>query len=121
MLLQVGLTLSPYSSLRVNRRASSFFAYTFTGHVSYNANGDDVAMCASHVLSLGAPKTGLLTAQDEPHFQTIESWDLRVADIGIPNAAWAHYGRKGKLGAGVRFGGKWIVGLEYCDDSQGRA
>ena len=90
------------------------------GLVSYNTNDDDIALRASHVLSLGAPKTGLVIAQTDSNFQSTESRDLRVADIGISNAVWTRYGRKGKLGAGVRFGGKWVVGLEYCDGSEGR-
>ncbi len=78
------------------------------------AEHDDqsLRMHASRVLSLGAPKTGLLTA-----LATIPdvTSDLYVADIGIGPAAWRKFGNRRRHG--VEFRGEWVAELRYHDGS----
>ena len=63
----------------------------------------------TYVLSLGAPKTGLLTAiSGNP---TCERWKLFVADIGISNTAWKKFGTRRRHG--IKFGSEWVTGLQY--------
>ncbi|KAK4690768.1 enhancer of mRNA-decapping protein 3, partial [Lecanoromycetidae sp. Uapishka_2] len=68
---------------------------------------------ASRILSLGAPKTGLLTALSI-HF-ALRRASLCVADIGIGAAAWKKLGNRRRHG--VEFRGKWVAELEYHDGS----
>ena len=63
---------------------------------------------ARWVVSLGAPKTGLLNALDRGMGN---GWKLFVADIGIPNGAWRKYGIRRRHG--VEFGAEWVVGVEH--------
>ncbi|KAI9783253.1 MAG: hypothetical protein M1839_004093 [Geoglossum umbratile] len=60
------------------------------------------------VLSLGAPKTGLLNALISGKGQ---AWQLFVADIGLGNITWKEKGTRRKQG--VEFGSKWVVGLRF--------
>lgn len=63
---------------------------------------------ARWVVSLGAPKTGLLSALDRG---LGHGWKLFVADVGIPSAAWRKYGSRRRHG--VEFGAEWVVPVEH--------
>ena len=56
-----------------------------TGEISQLEDTGKFHMRAKWVVSLGAPKTGLLQALDSG---LGAGWKLFVADIGIPSAAW---------------------------------
>lgn len=71
----------------------------------------DLVIHADFVLSLGAPKTGLLTAMEKPGADKME---LMVADIGISNKVWQKLGTR--FTAGVQFGSEWLAGIEYTAD-----
>ena len=63
----------------------------------------------NYVLSLGAPKTGLVTAiSRNPAY---ERWKLFVTDIGISNTAWKKFGTRRRHG--VEFGSEWVTALRY--------
>ena len=64
---------------------------------------------AAHILSLGAPKTGLLTALER--VEGVDSLGLYVADIGISPTAWKKFGTRRRYG--VDFGGEWVVAVQY--------
>lgn len=68
---------------------------------------------ASHILSLGAPKAGLLTALST--VPEVMSASLSVADLGIGPAAWRKFGSRRRNG--VAFGAKWVAELQYHDGS----
>lgn len=61
------------------------------------------------ILSLGAPKTGLLTSW----VTETPEWPgrLSIADIGIPNAAWRRFGSSNRRG--IDFGSQWVARIEY--------
>ena len=61
------------------------------------------------VLSLGVPKTGLLTMLKESSANTPVR--LYVADIGISNVAWKRFGIRRKRG--IEFGNDWVASLRY--------
>lgn len=86
-------------------------------------------MHATQILSLGAPKTGLLaavstaaTAATPTGIEDVSSasssarnWTVRVVDVGIGGTVWNKLGgglgtRRG--GKGVDFGNDWIVGVK---------
>ena len=64
---------------------------------------------AAHILSLGAPKTGLLIALER--VEGVDSLGLYVADIGISPAAWKKFGTRRRYG--LEFGGEWVATAEY--------
>ena len=72
-------------------------------------DGTSLVIDADSVLSLGAPKTGLLLALEQIEFK--EHSKLYVADIGISNTVWRKFGSRSKHG--IPFGGEWIAGLKY--------
>ena len=68
---------------------------------------------AHHVLSLGAPKIGLLLGKENVvSFQNHRSW--LVADIGLDETVWKKSGLS--VGHGVEFGGEWVTKLEFISD-----
>lgn len=69
----------------------------------------DITIHADFVLSLGAPKVGLLTALGTSTAD--ERWKLFVADIGISNTAWKKFGTKRRYG--IEFGNEWVAILKY--------
>lgn len=72
-------------------------------------DGIDLVIRPDFVLSLGAPKTGLLAALGRSiSFDQIK---LLVADIGISNRIWKKFGTRFKYG--VEFGSEWTAGLTY--------
>lgn len=64
---------------------------------------------ATWVVSLGAPKTGLVSALLLGEGST--SWQLVVVDIGIPHVIWRKYGSRRRHG--VDFGNRWLVPLKF--------
>ncbi|KAK0386328.1 hypothetical protein NLU13_6165 [Sarocladium strictum] len=73
-----------------------------------------------YVVSIGAPKRGLLDAvtpeEDEEGTggggaAQDEEWRLFVADLGLGAAVWRKAGTK--IRRGVDFNGKWVVPMEY--------
>ncbi|KAL4965527.1 uncharacterized protein BDV14DRAFT_208733 [Aspergillus stella-maris] len=60
------------------------------------------------IVSLGAPKTGLVNALLAGEGA---SWNLSVADIGIPQIAWRKFGTRRRHG--IDFGNRWVVSLRY--------
>lgn len=69
----------------------------------------DLVINADFILSLGAPKVGLLAALGRsPAF---EKWGLFLTDIGINNVVWKKFGNKRTNG--VEFGSEWVTGLRY--------
>ena len=70
-------------------------------------DGSELVITANFILSLGAPKTGLLTAM---HALTNgPNPSLLVADIGIPTIAWKKLGTRRKRG--VEFAGEWVTAV----------
>ena len=69
----------------------------------------DLLIPSDVVLSLGAPKTGLLTAMSKSDgFSRLE---VLVADIGIGNQVWRKFGARSKHG--VAFGFEWVTRLRF--------
>ncbi|KAJ5757502.1 uncharacterized protein N7511_006196 [Penicillium nucicola] len=72
------------------------------------AEGGRLCVNATSVVCLGAPKTGVLNALlsgERP------SWNVSVADIGIPQIVWRKYGTRRRHG--IDFGNKWVVPLKF--------
>jgi len=40
-----------------------------------------------------------------------QSWNISVADIGIPQVVWRKYGTRRRHG--IDFGNRWVVPLRY--------
>ena len=74
----------------------------------------ELVLHAGYVLSLGAPKTGLLSAVS--NFEEPAKISLLVADIGISNSAWKKFGTKRRYG--VDFGEDWVATLQYQDGTE---
>ena len=70
----------------------------------------DLVIRPDFVLSLGAPKVGLLTALGRS--SSYEKWKLFVADIGISNKTWRKFGTR-RSRNGVNFGSEWVAALRY--------
>ena len=64
---------------------------------------------SSVILSLGAPKTGLLAMLRDTSENT--ALQLFVADIGISNIAWKRFGHRRKKG--IDFSSDWVISLRY--------
>ncbi|KAJ5107245.1 NAD(P)H-hydrate epimerase [Penicillium angulare] len=71
-------------------------------------DGGRLCVNGSSVVCLGVPKPGILNAlvSGEGH-----SWNISVADIGIPQIVWRKYGTRRQHG--VDFGNRWVVPLRY--------
>ena len=72
-------------------------------------DGQPLHLHAANVLSLGAPKMGLLTSL--ARVEGVASLGLYVADIGISPNAWKKFGTRRRHG--VEFGGEWVVAVVY--------
>lgn len=72
-------------------------------------DGSELVLNADFILSLGAPKTGLLIAMDS--FKTGVDPSVFVADIAIASVAWKKFGTRRK--GGVEFGGDWVAALRW--------
>ncbi|KAJ5782714.1 hypothetical protein N7457_004488 [Penicillium paradoxum] len=78
-----------------------------TGEITLAA-GNRLYVNATSVVCLGAPKTGVLNALLSGERLT---WNLAVADIGIPQVVWRKYGTRRRHG--IDFGNKWVVPLKF--------
>lgn len=78
-----------------------------TGKVAI-IEGWELHLRARYIVSLSAPKRGLLHAMMAGHGQ---DWQLFVADIGIADAAWKKAGTR--MRRGVEFDQDWVVGLRF--------
>lgn len=72
-------------------------------------DGSELVVDAEFILSLGAPKTGLLLAMDV--FKNGANPSLFVADIGIASVAWKKFGTRRK--GGVEFAGEWVAAVRW--------
>ncbi|KAK5227626.1 enhancer of mRNA decapping [Exophiala xenobiotica] len=73
-------------------------------------DGQLLVMASKFVVSLGAPKSGLLHAMAMDGVQV--TWQVLVADIGIAAAAWQKHGSRRKHG--VDFGTEWVVPVKFA-------
>lgn len=71
-------------------------------------DGGQLSIKGAAVVCLGAPKTGVLNALLSGEGQT---WNITVADIGIPQIVWRKYGTRRRHG--IDFGNRWVVPLRY--------
>lgn len=78
-------------------------------------DGSELVLNANFVVSLGAPKTGLLLAMDSLKAEGLPS--VFVADIGIASVTWKKFGTRKK--SGVDFGGEWVAAVKW--EEAGRA
>lgn len=87
-------------------------------------DGSPLYIKPRYVVSMGAPKRGLLEAvtpprDDDPeplHHHAIEDeWQLFVADIGLGMAVWRKAGTK--LRRGIDFDGQWVLDVEFRTSS----
>ncbi|CBF71675.1 hypothetical protein AN6893.2 [Aspergillus nidulans FGSC A4] len=78
-----------------------------TGEVTVVESGQ-LRVNSKSIVSLGAPKTGLVNALLAGEGA---SWNLTVADIGIPQIAWRKFGTRRRHG--IDFGNRWVVSLRY--------
>ena len=93
------------------KRIANKFSMRLIGRVGSATvvDGIDLVIRPDFVLSLGAPKTGLLAALGKSiPFDQIQ---LLVADVGISNRIWKKFGTRFKYG--VDFGSEWTAGLRY--------
>ncbi|OOF93087.1 hypothetical protein ASPCADRAFT_209708 [Aspergillus carbonarius ITEM 5010] len=70
--------------------------------------GGRLCINSRSVVCLGAPKTGVINALLSGEGL---SWNLSVADIGIPQIVWRKYGSRRRHG--IDFGNRWVVPLRY--------
>ena len=88
-----------------------------TGQISL-ADSSPLLMASTHVVCLGAPKTGLLAyLSGTQHKSTVDStgsmstpWNVSVADIGLSHVAWQRNGSRRRQG--VEFGKEWVIPLK---------
>ncbi|KAL4930933.1 uncharacterized protein BDV17DRAFT_280521 [Aspergillus undulatus] len=78
-----------------------------TGEVTVVDSGQ-LRVESKSIVGLGAPKTGLVNALLAGEGA---SWNLSVADIGIPQIAWRKFGTRRRHG--IDFGNRWVVSLRY--------
>ncbi|KAI1610830.1 YjeF N-terminal domain-containing protein [Exophiala viscosa] len=78
-------------------------------------DGQALVMASKHIVSLGAPKSGLLHAMAMDHHSE-PTWQVWVADIGISAAAWQKHGSRRKQG--VEFADEWVVPVKFVLGSQ---
>ncbi|KAL5343199.1 hypothetical protein BJX70DRAFT_385703 [Aspergillus crustosus] len=78
-----------------------------TGEVTLVESGQ-LRVDATSVVCLGAPKNGIVNALLSGQGA---SWNLTVADIGIPQIAWRKFGTRRRHG--IDFGNRWVVPLRY--------
>lgn len=75
-------------------------------------DGEGLVLQSQKVVCLGAPKTGLLQALVTGEGGS-GKWQLTVADIGIPKAAWKKLGKRRRHG--LDFGKEWVAALKFVD------
>ncbi|KAF9893245.1 enhancer of mRNA decapping [Aspergillus nanangensis] len=74
--------------------------------------GGRLCVSSTSVVCLGAPKTGILNSLLNGEGL---SWNLSVADIGIPQIVWRKYGTRRRHG--IDFGNRWVVPLRFQPSS----
>jgi enhancer of mRNA-decapping protein 3 len=82
-----------------------------TGEVTH-VDGEPLVLRSQNVVCLGAPKIGLLQALIIGDSGS-GKWQLTLADIGIPKAAWKKFGSRRRHG--VDFGKDWVTALKFVD------
>lgn len=102
-----GLNASTGKYLRKQLRTGVTNTANSIGEVTL-VEGGRLCVNATSVVCLGAPKTGVLNALLSGERL---SWNLAVADIGIPQIVWRKYGTRRRHG--IDFGNKWVVPLKY--------
>ncbi|KAH8425233.1 mRNA decapping enhancer EDC3 [Aspergillus melleus] len=70
--------------------------------------GGRLCVNSKSVVCLGAPKTGVVQALVLGEGL---SWNLSVADIGVPQIVWRKYGTRRRHG--IDFGNRWVVPLRF--------
>ncbi|PLB44289.1 YjeF N-terminal domain-like protein [Aspergillus steynii IBT 23096] len=70
--------------------------------------GGRLCVNSKSVVCLGAPKTGVVQALVAGEGL---SWNLAVADIGVPQIVWRKYGTRRRHG--IDFGNRWVVPLRF--------
>ncbi|KAI9716248.1 MAG: hypothetical protein M1812_005473 [Candelaria pacifica] len=83
-----------------------------SGHITV-VDGEPLKLRAKFVVSMGAPKIGILNALAAGE---VQAWQIFVADIGISNTAWKKYGTRRRHG--LEFGNDWVVELTYHGASE---
>ena len=92
-------------------KSATVITYKPTGEPSIYED-TEIVVKADHVISLGAPKNGLLLGMEKvSSFRNHLSW--LVADIGIGGAAWKKFGLRRQQG--VDFGPDWVTTLEFVE------
>lgn len=89
---------------------TAMLTVTLIGLATIIEDGTDLVIRAEYVVSLGAPKAGLLAALIRS--PAYERWTIFVADIGISNIAWRKFGTR-QSRSGVEFGNEWVATLRY--------
>lgn len=102
-----------------NRRASILSidvpsGLSATSGLLTEVDGHPLVMASKYIVSLGAPKSGLLHAMAVDGVEP--SWQMSVADIGISAAAWQKHGSRRKHG--VDFGAEWVVPVKFVMGAQ---
>jgi enhancer of mRNA-decapping protein 3 len=82
-----------------------------TGEATH-VDGEPLVLRSQNIVCLGAPKIGLLQALITGDSGS-GKWQLTLADIGIPKAAWKKFGSRRRHG--VDFGKDWVTGLKFVD------
>ena len=103
---QSSLSLFGYSRTHPQR---GHLPLTLPTGASASQESTSLVITSQHVLSLGAPKIGLLSALSD--MQSSQRPNLAVADIGIGPVAWQKFGTRRKHG--VDFAGSWVAELEF--------
>ncbi|KAI1338177.1 YjeF-related protein N-terminus-domain-containing protein [Xylariaceae sp. FL0016] len=78
-------------------------------------DGAELYIHPRYVVSLGAPKQGLLraieTRQNQEDMSLGDHWKLYLADIGLGTAAWRKAATK--IRRGIDFDDQWVLELQY--------
>lgn len=88
----------------------AMLTFALIGLATITEDGTDIVIRAEYVVSLGAPKAGLLAALIRS--PAYERWTIFLADIGISNIAWRKFGTR-QSRSGVEFGNEWVATLRY--------
>lgn len=88
-------------------------------------DGNPLFVKPRYVVSIGAPKRGLLEAVTPPvdeiglssYAMHDEDWRLFVADMGLGSAVWKKAGTK--IRRGIDFDGNWVLEMQFRALGQG--
>jgi len=84
-----------------------------TGEVTH-VDGEPLVLRSQNIICLGATKIGLLQALITGDSGS-GKWQLMLADIGIPKAAWKKFGSRRRHG--VDFSKDWVTALKFVDSA----